>query len=78
MDSLYYKDTKSAIEDLGEEDFSFLNKDLQRIISTVLSEVDSFMDYFEEVVTERDTFAERVEELEQMVEDYQEELNGLK
>ena len=46
----YYKDTKAAVNLLGSEDFSFLNKELQSNIDDVVREVDMLLTEYEEKV----------------------------
>lgn len=48
MVDVYYRDTKKAMDALEEEEFSFLNQDLQDCIELVVTEVGGLLEEYEE------------------------------
>ena len=63
----YYKDTKKIVYSLSQEDFSFLNNDLQEVISETINEVGMLLSEYEEKIN-------LIEHYEQMLEQHDIEL----
>ena len=64
MSDIYHRDTKKALDNVQEEDWTFLHQDLQDSIENFCSETDGLLDEYVSKQEEIEELQEKVAELE--------------